>query len=134
MRVDVTHFWPADAPYIPLDRVIVEAADQFDEGVVLDRVGLVARKHAEYLLILEGGETSGRQDIYRFFGARPTDRTENRPSSQERPHSLFPIGHIRVSPETVTTNLFTLLVSTRRFKGFSLPSSATGSAENRRQG
>lgn len=69
------HLRPADVPYILLgiERVIAETADQLDKGVILGRVGLVARKYTEYLLFLESAETPGRQDVYRLAGARQTD-------------------------------------------------------------
>lgn len=82
------HFRPVVTPYIFLgvDRVITEAADQLDESEVLSRVGLVARKHLEYVSFFEAAEAArGRQDFHRWLGVRQSDQTENRPNRPD-PH------------------------------------------------
>jgi len=93
MRIRMMHFRPVVTPYIFLgvDRVITEAADQLDESEVLSRVGLVARKHAEYVILLEGAETArGCQDFHRRLGVRQTNQAENRPNPHKRPHFAPP--------------------------------------------
>ena len=54
------HFRPVVTPYnfLGVDRIITEAIDQLDESEVLSRVGLVTRKHAQYILLLKGTETA----------------------------------------------------------------------------
>lgn len=89
VRIRVMYFRPVVTPYIFLgvDRVIAEAADELDESEVLSRIGLVARQHAEYVLLLEGAETArGCQDFHLRLGARQTDQTENRPDPHKCPH------------------------------------------------
>lgn len=91
------HLRPVVTPYIFLgvDRVIAEAADKLDESEVLSRVSLVARKHAEYVLLLEGAETArGCQDFHLRLGARQTDQTENRPNPHKCPHFSPPTRSI----------------------------------------